>query len=233
MSDRLDKPAKVGGIIFRKGVSADLVIQAAQRFYERSQAEATPTPVSHVKGTGERQGDWMQTVSGRQFWPIDPRSEDVFIEDIAHALSMMCRFGGHCELFYSVAEHSVLVSENVPAEDALWALLHDASEAYIADIVRPAKRFLANYKEVEGRIMAAVCAAFNLPVIEPPSVKRADNAILADEAAQIMGTKPKDWILPEPPLGVRIIGLSPADAKQAFMARYRALSIAAAEGPKE
>lgn len=182
-------------------------------------------PLQHnVTGTEGRQGDWMQTVTGRQFWPIDPRPEDINIEDIAHALSMMCRFGGHCDRFYSVAEHSVLVSENVPPQDALWGLLHDASEAYIADIVRPAKRFIIGYKDIEGRIMAAVCGAFDLPYIEPPSVKRADNAILADEAAQIMGAKPKDWILPEPPLGVRIIGLSPTDAKAAFLTRYRALT---------
>jgi uncharacterized protein len=182
-----------------------------------------PSTVSNETGLEDRRGDWMQTVTGRQFWPLDPRPEDIDIEDIAHALSMMCRFGGHCDRFYSVAEHSVLVSENVPPQDALWALLHDASEAYIADIVRPAKRFINGYKDIEGRIMAAVCGAFDLPCIEPPSVKRADNAILADEAAQIMGAKPKDWILPEPPLGVRIIGLSPSDAKAAFLTRYRAL----------
>ncbi len=183
-----------------------------------------PTTTSISVGPDGRLGDWMQTVSGRQFWPLDPRPEDIVIEDIAHALSMMCRFGGHCERFYSVAEHSVLVSENVPPQDALWALLHDASEAYIADIVRPAKRFIDGYKHIEANIMAAVCSAFNLPIIEPPSVKRADNAILADEAAQIMGAKPKDWILPEPPLGVRIIGLSPSGAKLAFLNRYRALA---------
>lgn len=183
---------------------------------------AMPGPA--VRGPEGRRGDWMQTVTGRQFWPLDPRPEDIDIIDIAHALSMMCRFGGHCDRFYSVAEHSVLVSENVPPQDALWALLHDASEAYIADIVRPAKRFINGYKDIEGRIMAAVCGAFDLPYIEPPSVKRADNAILADEAAQIMGAKPKDWILPEPPIGVRIIGLSPAAAKSAFLARYRALT---------
>ncbi|MBB4574442.1 phosphohydrolase [Rhizobium lentis] len=190
---------------------------------------APPSPTSQMAGAEGRRGDWMQTVSGRQFWPLDPRPEDIFIEDIAHALSMMCRFGGHCQRFYSVAEHSVLVSENVPPEDALWALLHDASEAYIADIVRPAKRFIDGYKQMEANIMAAVCGAFDLPYVEPPSVKRADNAILADEAAQIMGTKPKDWILPEPPLGVRIIGLSPSDAKRVFLTRYLALT-AATEG---
>lgn len=180
-----------------------------------------------------RAGDWMQTVSGRQFWPIDPRPEDIFIEDIAHALSMICRFNGHCERFYSVAEHSVLVSENVPARDALWGLLHDASEAYIADIVRPAKRFIDGYKDLERNIMVAVCSAFDLPYDEPASVKRADNAILADEAAQIMGAKPKDWFLPEPPLGVRIIGLQPAQAKRAFLQRFVDLAAFVAKGSSD
>jgi len=195
--------------------------------YRFGDLDPAPPAVEAVEG---RQGDWMQTVSGRQFWPIDPRPEDVHIEDIAHALSMMCRFGGHCDRFYSVAEHSVLLSWKVPQEDALWALLHDASEAYIADIVRPAKRFINGYKEMEVRIMAAVCGAFNLPIIPPPSVKRADTAILADEAAQIMGTKPKDWILPEPPLGVRIIGLTPSAAKRAFLDRFQSLAAPAPEG---
>ncbi|WP_234835770.1 phosphohydrolase [Sinorhizobium meliloti] len=216
------------------GRQAIAVRHIARKLVELVRDEtAPPPPENHVIGLESRKGDWMQTVTGRQFWPIDPRPEDVHIEDIAHALSMMCRFGGHCDRFYSVAEHSVLVSENVPPQDALWALLHDASEAYIADIVRPAKRFINGYKDIEGRIMAAVCGAFDLPYIEPRSVKRADNAILADEAAKIMGTKPKDWILPEPPLGVRIIGLSPADAKAAFLTRYRALTTATTEGSAE
>lgn len=210
--------------VFARGGLEEVKL-AAQRHYEDAILSAIiPPPQTNLMGPDGRLGDWMQTVSGRQFWPLDPRPEDIVIEDIAHGLSMMCRFGGHCERFYSVAEHSVLVSENVPPQDALWALLHDASEAYIADIVRPAKRFIGGYKQMEVNIMAAVCGAFDLPIVEPPSVKRADNAILADEAAQIMGAKPKDWILPEPPLGVRIIGLSPAGAKLAFLNRYRALT---------
>lgn len=167
-----------------------------------------------------RAGDWMQTISGRQFWPIDPRPEEVFIEDIAHALSMMCRFNGHCERFYSVAEHSVIVSRHVPEEHALWGLLHDASEAYIADIVRPAKRFIIGYKQAEDRIMAAICKAFGLSPVTPREVERADSAILADEASQIMGTAPKQWFLPEPPLGAQIVGLSPSEAKAAFLKRF-------------
>jgi len=168
----------------------------------------------------DRIGDWMQTYTGRQFWPIDPRPEEIEIEDIAHALSMMCRYNGHCRTFYSVAEHSVLVSEHVPKEHALRALLHDASEAYIADIVRPAKRFIAGYHEAETRIMNAVCERFGLPPTMPTEVKRVDNAILADEQRCLMATPPVPWTLLEPALGVDIIGLAPWDARSQFLNRY-------------
>lgn len=70
-----------------------------------------------------RIGDWMQTASGRMFWPVDPRPEDVEINDIAHALSLTCRYCGHVREFYSVAQHSVLVSDAAPAENRLWPLL--------------------------------------------------------------------------------------------------------------
>lgn len=168
----------------------------------------------------KRIGDWMQTYSGRQFWPLDPRPEEVCIEDIAHALSLICRFNGHCERFYSVAEHSVLVSLVVPKEIALWALLHDASEAYIADIIRPAKRFITGYAELEEKIMASVCARFGLPAKMPPAVKRADNAVLADEARSIMKNSASAWALPEPPAGTCPTGLLPHKAEEFFLARY-------------
>ena len=72
-----------------------------------------------------RRGEWIQTFSGGRFWPLDPRPEDVYIGDIAHALSMKCRYAGHTTFFYSVAEHSVHVCRHAPAEHKLWALLHD------------------------------------------------------------------------------------------------------------
>ena len=81
-----------------------------------------------------RRGGWIQTYTGRQFWPLDPRIEDIDIHDIAHALSHQCRYSGHCLRFYSVAEHSVLLSHHVAGEHMLWALLHDAWEAYLAAI---------------------------------------------------------------------------------------------------
>src|SRR4051812_6540197 len=88
----------------------------------------------------QQKGDWMQTISGKAFFPLDPRPADVDIQDIAHALAFQCRFGGHVKEFYSVAEHSVRVSLICAHEDAKWGLLHDATEAYLSDIVRPVKR---------------------------------------------------------------------------------------------
>lgn len=172
----------------------------------------------------QRKGEWMQTVSGKAFWPIDPRAEDVDIEDIAHALSMVCRYGGHCQRFYSVAEHSIYVSRHVPKEDALWGLLHDAAEAYIADIVKPAKRFISGYAEVEDRLMEVICERFGLPVTPPESIKKADTAILLDEMPQLLGEPPLPWGLTEGPLGIEILGLQPGQAKQAFLNRFYELT---------
>jgi hypothetical protein len=172
----------------------------------------------------ERYGDWMQTVSGRAFWPVDPRPEDIYIEDIAHALSMMCRYGGHCRVFYSVAEHSLHISNSLSEEDALWGLLHDAPEAYIADIVRPAKRFISGYSEAEDRLMQAVCQRFGLSETPPPSVKKADNAILLDEMPYLLGEPALPWNIPGEPLGVSIQGYSPEKAKEEFLNKFYELT---------
>lgn len=162
----------------------------------------------------------MQTFTGRQFWPIDPRPDEVHIEDIAHALSNTCRYAGHCKRFYSVAEHSVLVSRAVGEEDALWGLLHDASEAYLADVVKPAKRFIPGYVEAEARLMKAICERFKLPLECPERVKACDEAILGDELAAVMGPEPKSWMLERYPLGVKIECWDPEEAKARFLERY-------------
>lgn len=172
-----------------------------------------------------RRGDWMQTATGRQFWPMDPRPSEVCIEDVAHALAHQCRYAGHCRRFYSVAQHSVLVSEAVPPEHALWGLLHDASEAYLVDVPRPVKPYLSGYKAAERRVMEAVCVHFGLPREMPATVKVADERILADEAAQLMTPPPASWNLPHPPLGVWISPIDPADAKALFLARFGELTL--------
>lgn len=168
----------------------------------------------------QREGDWMQTYTGRRFWPIDPRPQEVDGRDIARALSLLCRFGGHAPTgFYSVAEHSVLVSEILPEPLKLWGLLHDASEAYVADIVRPAKRFISGYAEVESRIMRAIAKKFDLPPEMPEAVKRADEAVLCAEYYQLGfdAVALQGWNLSEPPAPVTIRQLSPAEAEAAFL----------------
>ena len=180
---------------------------------------------------GER-GDWIQTFTGRQFWPIAPAVDEVEIEDIAHALSMLCRFGGHCLRFYSVAEHSVLLARHVAPEHALWALLHDASEAYLVDIPRPLKPYLAGYREAEDAIIAVICQRFGLPEGMPVAVKLADTAILSDEAEQNMAPPPVAWSTTTAPLGVELKFWSPALAKYKFLQAFhthRRAALAAAE----
>jgi hypothetical protein len=172
-----------------------------------------------------RKGDWTQTFSNRKFWPLDPRADEVYIEDIAHALSMLCRFNGHCERFYSVAEHSVWVSRECDPKDALWGLLHDACETWIVDLTRPVKKSIPQYCDIEEALMIAVCVRFGLRVGMPASVRRADDAILADEAQQIMGSLSDTWVLPQPPSGRKILCLSPELAKALFLSRFHELTV--------
>lgn len=177
-----------------------------------------------MAGVIQRKGDWMQTFTGKQFWPCDPRPEDVCLEDIAHALSLCCRFNGHCLHHYSVAQHSVLVSENVSAEFALYGLLHDAAEAYVCDVPRPLKPMLEGYAAIEAKVHAAICSRFGLSPVMPAEVKRVDNAILVDEARSIMARPPADWHLPEPGLGIKIQVWAPAFARAKFLQRYAELT---------
>jgi len=167
----------------------------------------------------------MQTASGRQFWPMAPRPEEIFIDDIAHALSMLCRFGGHCLRFYSVAEHCVLMARSVTPKNRLWALLHDASEAYLVDVPRPIKPFLDGYVEAESLLMRAVCDRFGLPHEMPAEVKAADNAILFDERAQNMAPWPAEWDFTVDPLGVGLQFWTPEEARRAFLSEFRRVSI--------
>lgn len=169
-------------------------------------------------------GDWTQTFSGKQFWPMSPRVEDVCIEDIAHALSMLCRYGGHCLRFYSVAEHSVLLSRAVSPENALWALLHDAAEAYLVDVPRPIKRHLGGYAAAEVRVMQTVTQKFGLQNRAPGEVLQADNRILNDERAQNMAPTPRPWFIGDRPLGVTLQFWTPAAAELHFLQRFDELT---------
>ncbi len=166
-------------------------------------------------------GNWMQTFTGRAFYPLDPQVGDVDPVDIAHALSMICRYGGHVQTFFSVAEHCVLMSYAVAPEHALWALLHDATEAYVGDMVRPLKHAMPEYRAVEDRLMAVICDRFGLGHECPAEVKQADLRILRDERDALMGAAPMPWLSIEdvPALGVDVQCWAPAVAKRRYLDR--------------
>lgn len=177
-------------------------------------------------------GSWMQTFTGRQFFPLDAAVEDVHRDDIAHGLSMICRYGGHTKRFYSVAEHCVRVSQHVPEHLALVGLLHDAAEAYVGDMVRPLKHHMPAYRAIEDRLLAVIFQRFSIDrslVTLPHEVKAADNRILLDERNQLLSTPPQPWQQEDlEPLGITIHGWSPGVARRRFTERLSELTGGAA-----
>lgn len=170
--------------------------------------------------------DWMCTASGVKYYPAAPRVEDVRIEDIAHHLSRLCRFtGAIIPEHYSVAEHSVLVSQVVPRKHALAGLLHDAPEAYLNDINRPAKRSLPDYKALEARNWAVISYKFGLPLDLPREVHEADVRVFLAEVAAIMPPMPDTHGFEHvTPAAVTIWAHHPEAAKRRFMERFAELA---------
>lgn len=211
------------------------------------------------------QGDWMLTYTGRQFFPFAPRAADVDLHDIAHALANMCRYAGHTRQFYSVAQHAVLVSNTIfrdacrrvadpdshevklTAADNLaerWALLHDAAEAYLQDVIRPLKKCMyfdrpANpgwpnsffhVNEVEEKVERAVAERFGFAWADVERVasvvKAADNALLMTERRDLMSDKGPAWHKWAEPLEERIEDCwLPAAAQKEFLQRAAELGI--------
>lgn len=184
---------------------------------------------------------WMQTFTGRAVDPINMESDEVCIEDIAHALSMQCRFAGHCTEFYSVAEHSVRVSlliqqEGHDAMGCILALLHDAAEAYLPDIIRPIKPRVAMdgvpMNEMEQLVLDTIFDAFNVGAGTSEYlqgtdlmryVKSADLVLLATEARDLMSKPERVWgALPEP-ISEKIMPWPWEEARSAFLTRFNEL----------
>ena len=162
--------------------------------------------------------------SGSYFDFEVPEESDITIEDIAHGLSHICRFTGQCHTFYSVAEHSILCSQRVPAEHAFAALMHDAAEAVMGDVSRPLKSLLPDYKKIERRVERAVLSKFGLSADCNDFVKKADMEMLAFEQ-QIVMRNADEWpgiaTAGEPPT---IKFLTPPEAYAAFLIRFHELA---------
>lgn len=166
---------------------------------------------------------WFQTYSGRKFNPRTATAADINIEDIAHALSQYCRFGGHTRYFYSVAQHSCLVHDAMPDQPVLrlQALLHDATEAYMGDVVKPLKLVLYDYQKIEARLERIVMRAFNLPEALLPQVKLADLTALATEKRDLLRDGPT-WtqLVGVEPWPEAVTPWAPAVAKDQFLSRF-------------
>lgn len=177
----------------------------------------------HVEG---RRGDWITIQSGVKFWPLDAKPEEIKIEDIAHALSNVCRFGGHTREFYSVAQHCVLVSRlGILPLEKRWGLLHDAAEAYVGDVIRPIKRCVPEFKRAEVELERAIAVKFGLPWPMPEVIKTHDLTILACEARDLMppncgGT----WNIPlRPDPEIKVDPWGPKKARRVFMEEFEIL----------
>jgi hypothetical protein len=177
---------------------------------------------------------WMQTFTGEHFDFDLFVPESIKIPDLAHSLSNLCRFNGHCDCFYSVAQHSVLVSERCRPPDALWGLLHDTPEVYLGDRTRPLKEWLRlncpAFLQLESRIEATIATRFGLIGRDPNDfietrmhVKHWDAVLLATEARDLISAPRHDWgPLPEP-LPMRIDPWVPEHAERRFLQRLRRL----------
>lgn len=199
-----------------------------------------------------RLGSWKQTHTNRAVYPLDPRAEDVSLDDIAHALAQEVRYAGHAPFPYSVAQHSVYVSLRVETlahnrgddaamarELAKAALLHDAHEAYLKDQPSPLKAHLvlvapnamghrveSSFKELERHWDRAIAEALEVAVpFNHPLIKHADMELLATEAAQFFpeDKRPRPWgVMPEPLLGL-IPELPWRHARDSFLFRWQEL----------
>lgn len=163
--------------------------------------------------------DWIATASGRKFYPLAPRMEDICIEDIAHHLANICRFTGATREHYSVAQHCVIGS--IFCEQPLDFLLHDAAEAYLNDMSRPVKHDddMRPYRVAEVRLQAMIAKRFNLAWPSPACVKMMDDRMCQTERRDLMPPTP-EWTLGVEPLHYRIIPWTPREARLRFLDRF-------------
>jgi 5'-deoxynucleotidase YfbR-like HD superfamily hydrolase len=193
-----------------------------------------------MHGSPPAPGPYLQTVSGRWVNPFDPDPAQLDPGDIARALANLCRFGGHCRAFYSVAQHSVIVSELVEerggdVEDAFAALMHDATEAYLGDMPHPLKHrspLGAAFREAEQRLEAVIRERFAIKA-DVPEIKRVDRALLATERRALSA---EEWHWPElegvEPLDLALEPWPPDEAARAFLARYAELTAGRDSSPR-
>lgn len=176
-----------------------------------------------------KNASWMETYTGRKFWPANPRAQDITIFDIAHALSLKCRYNGHSKSFYSVAEHSVILAmyariRGLPVATQLELLMHDGAEAYLPDVPRPIKHFFPDLIQMEHRLDDMIREFSGLTGMVPLEVKDFDSRIIRDEWPQVMSKTANDWMTDTlDPLGVVVNGFLPVEAEMRFLQAWQTL----------
>jgi 5'-deoxynucleotidase YfbR-like HD superfamily hydrolase len=177
----------------------------------------------------DKERAFIATASGKKFFILEPRLEDIDIMDIAHALALQCRWTGHCKYHYSIAQHSYYCSFIGPDSEAFDRLMHDTAEAYIGDMNRPLKHYTEagiRYRRVEANIQHAIAERFGFSKVEPASVKLADNTMLYAEKKQITNAKfeeAQEWEHYDKDDGFIIEQWTPDKAKQMFLTRFEDL----------
>ena len=162
---------------------------------------------------------WVVTLSGNRFSILKPEPDAVMIEDIACALARQARFNGHTRFFYSVGQHSCVGAEVSPTKEiALHMLFHDATEAYIGDLVSPVKALLPDFEIIESRIHWAISKRFNLEYPLPKVVKQIDRRLLATEVRDLITKDLKSWgISEDEPFDFPIIPWPPEVTEARFL----------------
>lgn len=195
--------------------------------------------------TDEDRGGWFISHTGRRIYPLDIREQDIHIQDIAHALSLTCRWAGHCTPFYSVAEHSIMCAEmaalvpDFPNASMRWCLLHDAAEAYVHDAITPFKPHLrvelsdgtlVTFKDLEDRILKIIVTKYGLPWPMPAEVHEMDIRMLRTEAEQItpfkrdpMYYEGKGWLMAEPLEGLDLVLRPWHETEQGFLHTFKTM----------
>ena len=141
-----------------------------------------------------RKGDFIYTGKEVEFYPLDPREEEILIEDIGHAWSLICRGNGHTNHFYSVAQHSINCAKEAKVRGysnrvQLACLLHDGSEAYLSDITRPVKKELKEYLIIEDKLQNAIYKKYGIGDLtkeELNLIKSVDDSMLKYEMKYLM-----------------------------------------------
>lgn len=180
---------------------------------------------AHGIEPGHDRGAWMQTTTGKRFYPLDPHPSEVCIEDISHSLAQLARFNGHTSRFYSVAQHSCLVHDYMPDDLKFLGLMHDATEAYIGDMIRPLKYYNKFFQDVEERVWEAIRRKFKITKARKAMqvLKHWDNKICAAEKRDLHPQSEFWFGMPECEEVRPITPWSPRYAKGQFMRRFNDL----------